>query len=284
MTTDLIKGLKARYPEVSTEVLSEIAQEAILTFASTTEISALVARGGGDALPWSVRGGGVFPLSARGGGDALPWSLITTTVRKALDLPGYVALKASENAEHLCRELAQTTLSKGEALPATKSFSLYLLRCLIEGTVSGKATLGVAFPPEFLFILDVGYEALVGVSFLWSAVLSGDPTFPDESRAAIRSIPALDEGSLLYPNIAGSLIVKIADGVPQNQIVNDFESRGLWDLTFSGSTCFVHCPGFRERFMCSRLSAEFSYVKWAEPDRLVRLIDIVPGWSIVRLV
>jgi len=287
MISDLISSLKARHPNVPTDVLSEIAAEAVLAFVGRAgEVGTLVARGGGDASPWSVAEGGSrsVPFSAKGGGDALPWTVITTTTREALDLPTGASLTVQSNVEQTCRDLAHGVLAKGEQLPAEKSFSLFLIRALIEGTASGKPALGVAFPPEFLFVLDVGYESLVGVSFTWSPVLYGDPTFPDKSRAAIRSIRALDHNSLVYPDDAGSLIIRIADGVPEDRAADDLGAHGLWGTKFSGSICFARCPGFRERSICSQLTKALTYVMSAEPSRIVRIIDFVPGWSVVRLV
>ncbi|MER9243476.1 hypothetical protein [Mesorhizobium sp. M0633] len=56
-----------------------------------------------------------------------------------------------------------------ERLPAVKSTELYLVQGIAEVAVTSRvektsAGLAVIYPPEFVFVLDVGFDSLVGAS------------------------------------------------------------------------------------------------------------------------
>src|SRR6476660_9412993 len=104
----------------------------------------------------------------------------------------------AESKEAECRAIAEAAVKEYCALPATKSFELYIIQA-IAVPVGGKSdSANVIYPPEFLFLLDVGFESLVGVSIFWTAKGLGDPMFPDFSKSALRSITSRDINALIF--------------------------------------------------------------------------------------
>jgi hypothetical protein len=71
--------------------------------------------------------------------------------------------KKSQPSEQMCRTLAEKAFLEFGKVPATQKFELYLVR----GIGSSGGHEAVIFQPEFLFLLDVGFENLIGVSVPW---------------------------------------------------------------------------------------------------------------------
>lgn len=182
--------------------------------------------------------------------------------------------------EAACRSIAQNAYDAYGRLPPTKSFELYLVQGIAEGS---EKDVRVIFPPEFIFLLDVGLELLIGVDVFWHPVAYGDPRFPDFSKAILRSVVSRDSGYVIFPNIAGSIMIGIKDGVSDNDVRNDLEAAGLRNIQGSSWFWTAECRPFAEQTACRDLENKLPYVKYAEPNRVVRLVDFGPGWSCVRL-
>ncbi|HYD05911.1 MAG TPA: hypothetical protein VEC60_09300 [Reyranella sp.] len=183
--------------------------------------------------------------------------------------------------EAQCRALAEAALQDfGSALPPTRGFELYLVRALCD---QEDGTRAVIYQTEFLFILDVGLESLVGVTVPWKAVGYGDPTFPDFAKAALRSVRSRAPAELVFPGIAGKIIVGVKQGTPPDEIRRGLEAHGLKDVTMSPSTVTARCLPFRERAVCTGLERALSFVKYAQPNHVIRLVDFQPGWTADRL-
>ncbi len=170
-----------------------------------------------------------------------------------------------------------------ETLPKLRSVELYLIRGLVDVLIDGKPAVGVIGPPEFLYVLDVGLGSFVGGVFLWKNIAYGDPTFPDLATFKLRSIKATNSPSLIFPNIPSFLIVGIADGTSDAEVVDGLSKAGLKDVKPSGFFATARCVPFREEEVCKKLVTEVPFVRYAEPDRVVRLVDFSPGWQSVRI-
>jgi hypothetical protein len=198
--------------------------------------------------------------------------------------PAALRVSAKKSTEESCREIAEKALADLGSLPATKTFELYLIRALAEINIDGIDQLAVIYPPEFLFLLDAGLESLVGVSVPWENVVRGDPTFPDFGRASLYSVASRGIGDLIFPMIPGSIIIGIKDGTSEEQVKRELTAAGLKDVEVFGFFAAARCKPFEERSVGAKLEATVSFVKYAGPNRLVRLIDFDPGWTADRLI
>src|SRR5579859_775618 len=80
--------------------------------------------------------------------------------------------KASQEAStrEECRRIASQALAPYQVtLPDTNAFELYLILGLSDVAISGKQQVVVPYDPEFLFLIDCGFEALIGISLDWSS-------------------------------------------------------------------------------------------------------------------
>ena len=118
-----------------------------------------------------------------------------------------VSKSSLSTQESECRKIAQKAMDGFGTIPRTKSFELYLVRGIAIPSGGSEKDARVIFPPEFIFVLDVNMESLIGVSIFWSPVGYGDPGFPDFSKIALRSITSRDSRHIIFPNIAGSIMI-----------------------------------------------------------------------------
>src|SRR5271165_5033753 len=138
-----------------------------------------------------------------------------------------------------CRAIAQEALSKfGAKLPKETSFELYLVEGLSTITLNGKNTTVVAFPPEFIFLLDVGCEQLIGISIFWTKPQFGygDPNFPDFSSHALRSILSRNSSNLIFPIVAGEILIGVRDGTDKSEIMEKLTHFGLQNIDILSAT------------------------------------------------
>lgn len=168
------------------------------------------------------------------------------------------------------------------ALPPARSRELYLIEGISTVTYP-KETLAVIYPPEFLFVIDVGLDCFVGGSVTWSPVGYGDPGFPEKRSIALRSIRSRTQANLIFPQIAGSLIIGLREGVPEDEIKKAFDAFELKNVQLESFFATANCRPFEEPTICQHLESSLSFVKYAEPNGLQRLIDFSPGWFAKRL-
>jgi hypothetical protein len=169
----------------------------------------------------------------------------------------------------------------GVGLPAHRSFELHVILALSEG---GEAGLVVPYPPEFLFLMDVGFEALVGVSVPWNPAGLGDPVFPDFGKAGLRSIAACDPDGLIFSTLAGSLLVGLRDGTPPDEACEGLEAAGLQEIEISGLFATARCKPFHERSAAAKVEALLPFVEYAEANAIERIVDFKPGWTVQQLI
>jgi hypothetical protein len=213
--------------------------------------------------------------------------LETITVKPVVSLADMLRVPVGESTQSTleeCRRLASEALAPyGVALPDTESFELHLILALEEILVNGKKQLIVPFDPEFLFVMDCGFEALIGISLGWVNAGRGDPNFPDFTHTALRSIPSRKPRDLIFPNVAGSIQVVIKPGTPPETAKAQLEAAGLKDVAFSGDRAKASCRPFVERSICEEIERELSFVRYSEQNHIARIIDFGPGWTVRRL-
>jgi len=218
-----------------------------------------------------------------------PWTVVSTmSAQSSLAASPRADAEPLESIEGRCRERAQALLGS-EILPPTQHFELYLIRGIAQITPEHSPSKKVvAFPPEFLFVLDVGYDSLVGVSISWNSAVPGightlgDANFPDLSQATLRSIPARTSAKLIYPDVTGELMIGLAPDVAPEDARRKLSQAGLTSIDIAGTTATAKCKPFRERPVCTQLQQQFSsVVRYASPNHVVRLVDL--PWTVIRL-
>jgi hypothetical protein len=172
-----------------------------------------------------------------------------------------------------------------QTLPPVKSVELYLIEGISEiATTNGGKAYGVIYPPEFVFALDVGLEALVGGTFIWTPVFYGDPEFPEKKTPIIRSLPSRAPRDVIFPRVAGSLMIGLRADVPADKAKAALEAQSLLNVQVSDFLVTADCAPFTERTVCRTLESSLpDIVKYAEANHVVRLIDFSPGWALKRL-
>lgn len=178
----------------------------------------------------------------------------------------------------------------GQALPVVKSAELYLVEGLADVAIAentspvvSKSGLAVIYPPEFLFVVDVGLPHLIGGSVLWQPVGYGDPGFPEKNEIALRSIRSRSSGHLIFPKIAGSLMIGVKEDADLATVEKELLGFGLRNVDAASSFITADCAPFQEDPICRQLEGQFDFIKYAEVNGVVRLIDFSPGWFVKRL-
>jgi hypothetical protein len=96
-------------------------------------------------------------------------------------------------------------------------------------------------PPALVSGDDVGYESLVGISVTWDATVPGfgrgfgDATFPDLSRASLRSIPNRTPSELIYADVTSELMLGIAPDINPEEARSKLSQLGLQAIEISGT-------------------------------------------------
>ncbi len=186
-----------------------------------------------------------------------------------------------ETPEESCRRLLQKILPAGEKLPDTKSIELYHIRCLSYIEPNSKAT-GVYFVPEFLYLLDVGFPNLAGVSIMSPRIGAGDPNFPDFSNASFRSVKSNDPKDLIYPELAGQIFIGTHSEIESDTLEKLLASFAT-NIEGNGTSFSANCNVFREQGICKEIEKSVEVVRYAIPIGIVRIIDILPGWFVDRV-
>ncbi|RXG84821.1 hypothetical protein EAS61_37800 [Bradyrhizobium zhanjiangense] len=157
---------------------------------------------------------------------------------------------------------------------------------LIEGisTVAyPKDTLAVIYAPEFLFVIDVGLECSIGGSVAWASVGYGDPGFPEKRSIALRSIRGRTQANIIFPKIAGSLMIGLREGASEDEVRKAFAECELKNVHVDSFFATADCRPFEEPTICRHLESSLPFVKYAESNAVQRLVDFSPGWVAKRL-
>ncbi|MGE0697505.1 MAG: hypothetical protein AB7O57_00245 [Hyphomicrobiaceae bacterium] len=194
----------------------------------------------------------------------------------------------------LARAAAEVMRRKfGHDLPPTRMTQLYIVEAISEIKIpdpsdSSRTTTTpvVIYPPEFLIVLDVGLESLVGGSAIWKRPTYGyaDPSFPIASEMTLRSVTTTEPHNLIFPKVAGSIMIGCQDGTAADDIMRELDRAHLREISISGTFVTASCKPFEEVAVCRQLEASLPFIKYAEPNGIVRLIDFSPGWIAKRIV
>lgn len=216
-----------------------------------------------------------------------PWSVPPVSGARSLALNGAANVDARAkplDTREACKSLADEAMGAfGSAFPNTFAFELYLIRALSDIDPGPGQDVAVIYPPEFLFVLDAGLESLCGVSVIWRTRYHGDASFPDFGAAALRSVKSRSARDLIYPRVAGQIIIGIKSCPPEDEMRTRLEAAGLQNVEFFGFFATARCQPFWEDTTCADLEAKIDFIKYAEPDGINRLIDFSPGWEVLRL-
>ncbi len=183
------------------------------------------------------------------------------------------------------RRILEAAIAPDE-LPPTRDFRLYYIR----GVGNSKYTGGedkdvVLYTPEFLYVLDVGFPAFPAVQLPYEVSGHGDPHFPNFSRAELRSVPGEDWNNLIFPDIPGRLLVGVRAGTDEETV-----RRGLAPYVHSVEPLvpdldlyLAEVRLFHEQQVGDEIERNVAFVRYAQPDGVVRLIDFLPGWFVDRV-
>src|SRR3982751_991477 len=122
------------------------------------------------------------------------------------------SIKSDLDPEQEVRRIIQELVS-AEDLPPTRSLHLYHVRGVGNDKSSGGEDKDVViYGPEFVYVLDVGYPALPAVVLGMKVSGLGDPHFPDFSQHVMRSLTEETARKVLFPAVAGRLLVGVRQG------------------------------------------------------------------------
>lgn len=162
---------------------------------------------------------------------------------------------------------------------------LHLVRAFGTADLGNGPETVVISEPEFLWVADVGLPARAGLLVHWEAGLGyGVPGFPDFDKAELRSITGNAARDFLYPNKAGDWLGVLEPGTDPATAKASIEQLGAFDVQISGTFVSGHCHPFAEAEFCAVLAAKLAFLRYAHPNRIVRLIDFSPGWDVRQLV
>lgn len=172
----------------------------------------------------------------------------------------------------------------GAAPVAVAALELHLIRGVSRVDLGGGPADTVIFHPEFLYLADVGRYAKAGVSVFWEAGQGlGDPSFPDFAKAKVRSVAGGAASNLIYPDVAGDLILGLDQGADPAAVKALLQAQGLTSVAISGTFGTARCELFQERAIAWRLTGTVPGLRYAEANPLVRRNDFAPGWSVRRI-
>ena len=165
-----------------------------------------------------------------------------------------------------------------------RGFELHLIRALNTVELGKGPEQVVAFAPEFLYVADVGKPARAGVSVYWeNGAGLGDPRFPDFTKAKLRSVRGAAPHQLIYPDVAGQLLLGVDPAADPAAVRRDLEAAGLTGVAIRGPSGEARCAPFEEREVAARLTGTVPGLRYAEPNSVIRAGELNPGWAVRRI-
>ncbi|KFG90320.1 hypothetical protein BV98_001522 [Sphingobium herbicidovorans NBRC 16415] len=175
-------------------------------------------------------------------------------------------------------------LPQGAPALQVRSLELHLVRAFNTADLGSGPETVVVGEPEFLYVADVGLAARAGLLLAWAnGIGAGVPTFPEFANAKLRTIVDTQPRNLIFPLIAGEWIGSIRAGTDPQAAKAAIEGLAAYDVTISGTFVEGKCHPFMEAEICAQLEAGLDFLRYAEPNRVVRLVDFSPGWDARRL-
>src|SRR5262245_27259745 len=99
----------------------------------------------------------------------------------------------SHSPEERVRTIIEAEISPATLGP-TRRFEVHYIRGL-----NVLANNQVAFPPEFLYLLDAGLPSIAGVSLAYHIDGFGDPTFPDFTLHQLMTVQGWTPNAIIFP-------------------------------------------------------------------------------------
>lgn len=187
------------------------------------------------------------------------------------------------NPEVVLRELICSRLGLAN-LPPTKSMTIHHVRGVGNPIhLGGPDKESVPYEPEFLYVLDVGYPERCGVVVPWTSSGLGDPRFPDFAKGALRSVHDLTPDSLIFPKMVGELLVGVEPGTTEQTVRAGLAQHATSVERSSTDVYLVRVKPFHEHQVAAAIKASLRFVRYAELNAIVRLIDFLPGWRVDRV-
>ncbi|RBP41488.1 hypothetical protein DES53_107321 [Roseimicrobium gellanilyticum] len=140
----------------------------------------------------------------------------------------------------------------------------------------------VIFTPEFLYVAEVGTGRLAGVSISFEESGWGDPTFPDFSEHALRSIKDRSNKELIFPAAAGELLVGVVAGTPEDKVIKAVSKFASKVTKISTDLYEAKVKPFDEEAIAREIE-KIEFVRYAELNHILRVIDFEPGWRVTRV-
>ena len=181
-------------------------------------------------------------------------------------------------------EILNAAQPAGAAPVAVTALELHVIRGISRIELANGPVDTVIYRPEFLYVATVGRSARAGVSVFWDKGQGlGDPGFPDFTAAKIRSVSGATPSDLIYPDVAGDLVLGLDPTADPAAVTAQLQAQGLWDVSISGTFGTARCTSFEERTTARRLPGAVAGLRYVEANALLRANDFTPGWSVRRL-
>lgn len=165
--------------------------------------------------------------------------------------------------------------------PTLKFCRAYYERCLTEA--QDGSLVAVYFPPAINYVMDLGYENLVIFKVHMHMKMVGDPTFPHWNEGQFYSTDKEEASSILFPFTVRDLFVGTKAPMTRDAFVPLARTAGVeLDDVISETSFFCKAPAFREEEHAQRLRA-LPEIAYSERNSVVRIIDVVPGWTLDRI-
>lgn len=175
-------------------------------------------------------------------------------------------------------------LPQGAPTLQVTSLELYLVRAFRTANLGSGPETVVGGEPEFLYVAEVGLPARAGLVAPWARGIGGGvPNFPDFASAKLRTIADAHPSNLVFPLVAGEWIGSLTAGTDPAAATAAIEQHGEFDVRISGTFVEGRCHPFREAEICAALEAGVPALRYAEANRVVRLVDFSPGWDVRRI-
>jgi hypothetical protein len=212
------------------------------------------------------------PQQSKGSQMQTTFDLLSTEVR----------IYSQESPEEIIIDLLSKKFGITQA--KAKSIRLFYIRGVShQKTAPDDERDVVILTPEFLYVLDLGFPSLCGVTIPWKNEGLGAPVFPDFTRAAYRSVSGLQPRQLVYPLIPGDILIGIKGGTPEKEILDGLAPFCSNVKPFSTDLYRANITPFHESEVIAKMENGVSFVKYVSPNQIVRLNDFTPGWSVSQI-
>ena len=176
--------------------------------------------------------------------------------------------------------------------PELRNIQLYYLVGVSTLGIDDIEVKQIFYYPEFLYVADIGLERLAGLRIQYKVshpvpdVPSlGDPDFPDFENVDLVSLENRDDTTILYPDIAGSLLVTFKSHIELDE-AQERLSNHLSDVRpLVPSLNIFHGYGgyFEEDVFKQEIEDSVADIKGVQMDRVMRDRKWNPVWTVSRI-